>query len=244
MSEEIEKNDTKNILFPFKINKDIDILLPKEKRISFQKSFSFLRKKLLIKQSRKTYIDCILKKCKARFFKAIIDCLKKCLKIYIKKFPQSFITNISIENNKPILELTVQDIYKNFNLSYLDISECIKKGLYYKEKEKYIKIFCYSKISDLYLLYIESKRYKREIQYIKDHIGLKMYLLYIFVSENFINYYLFSQPHNNKIIKNNNEEKKISNCYNNLNSIESKKSSIFESEKIMINVNNNIIQIK
>ena len=209
MSEEIEKKDSKQNIFPFKINKDIDIWLPKEERISFQKSFSFLRKKLLIKQSRKTYIDCILKKCKGRFFKAINDCLKKCLKIHIQKFPQNFITNISIENNKSILELTVQDIYKKFNLSNLDLEDCIKEGFCYKEKEKYLKYICYSKISDLYLLYIESKRYKSEIKYIKDIIGEKMYLLYIFVSENFINYFLFSKPQyqkNNKVIEIKNKE--------------------------------------
>ena len=84
-------------LFPFSINKEIDTWLPLEERVSFPKSFSYLRKKLQIKQSRKTHIDSILKKCKARFFKAISDCIKQCVKIQIKKFPQSFITNISIE---------------------------------------------------------------------------------------------------------------------------------------------------
>ena len=104
-------------LFPFSINKEIDAYLPQEERISFPKSFSYLRKKLQIKQSRKTHIDSILKKCKARFFKAISDCLKQCVKIQIKKFPQSFITNISIEYNKYILKLTVYELYHIFNLS-------------------------------------------------------------------------------------------------------------------------------
>ena len=213
MAKEIEKIESKMNLFPFTINKDIESFLPEEKRISFQKSFSFLRKKLLIKQSRKTYIDCILKKCKARFFTAINDCLKKSLKIHVKKFPQNFITNISIESNRPILELTVLEIYKTYSVCNLDIEECIEKGLCYKEKEEYIKIICYSKISELYLLYLESKRYNKEIQYIKNHIGVKMYLLYIFVSENFINYYLYSKPHfcHNKIIDNKNGENMLNN---------------------------------
>ena len=198
MAKEIEKNESKNNLFPFTVNKDLDIWLPKEKRTSFQKCFSFLRKKLQIKQSRKTYIDSILKKCKARFFKAINDCLKICLKIHIKKFPQSFITNISIEKNKSILGLTVQDIYQNFNLSNINIEECIKEDLCYKDKEKYLKYICKTKISDLYFLYIQSKRYIREIQYIKNRIGIKMYLLYIFVSENFVNYYIYGRKIKNK----------------------------------------------
>ena len=104
-------------LFPFSINKEIDEWLPQEERVSFPKSFSYLRKKLQIKQSRKTHIDSILKKCKARFFKAISDCLKQCVKIQIKKFPQSFITNISIEYNKYILNLTVCELYKSLKLS-------------------------------------------------------------------------------------------------------------------------------
>ena len=44
MAKEIEKIESKMNLFPFTINKDIESFLPEEKRISFQKSFSFLRK--------------------------------------------------------------------------------------------------------------------------------------------------------------------------------------------------------
>ena len=137
---------------------------------------------------------------------------KEIFKNTCKKFPQNFITNISIESNRPILELTVLEIYKTYSVCNLDIEECIEKGLCYKEKEEYIKIICYSKISELYLLYLESKRYNKEIQYIKNHIGVKMYL-FLFVSENFINYYLYSKPHfcHNKIIDNKNGENMLNN---------------------------------
>ena len=181
-------------LFPFSINKEIDTWLPLEERVSFPKSFSYLRKKLQIKQSRKTHIDSILKKCKARFFKAISDCIKQCVKIQIKKFPQSFITNISIEYNKYILKLTVYELYQIFNLSK-DVLDESNENCFFSGKERYFKYIYYSKISDLYLSYIQSKRYKREIENIKINLGLKMYLLYEFVSENFVNYYTFSQPH-------------------------------------------------
>ena len=231
MLKEIEKNESNNNIFPFIINKDIDTWIPEEKRNSFQKSFAFLRKKLQIKQSRKTYIDSILKKCKARFFKAITDCLRKCLKITIRKFPQSFITNISIEYNKSILDLTIQEVYKTFSLSSIDLEECVGKGLCHEGKENYLKYICYSKVSHLYSLYIQSRRYKREILYIKNNIGVKMFLLYEFVSDNFVNYYSFSKPHfckkySRKKIKNKNEENKISICQNYLISEQSKKSSI------------------
>ena len=181
-------------LFPFSINKEIDEWLPQEERVSFPKSFSYLRKKLQVKQSRKTHIDSILKKCKARFFKAISDCLKQCVKIQIKKFPQSFITNISIEYNKYILKLTVSELYKSLKLSNGILDKC-NENCFYSGKESYFKYIYYSKISDLYSTYLQSKRYKREIEGIKTNLGIKMLLLYEFVSENFINYYTFSQPH-------------------------------------------------
>ena len=236
MSEELEKIESNDNLFPFTINKDIDIWLPLDKRITFQKSFSYLRKKLQIKQTRKTYIDSILKKCKARFFKAINDCLKQCVKIHIKKLPQAFITNISIEYNKSIMELTVEEINKIFNLSDISFDTCINEKFCYKGKENYLKYLCKSKISDLYLLYIQSKRYKREVLYIKNNVGFKMFLLYLFVSENYVNYYLFSKPHFCKNLKrkkllnkNKNDNEKITICHNNNNTIycESKKSTIF-----------------
>jgi hypothetical protein len=187
-------------LFPFSINKEIDTWLPLEERVSFPKSFSYLRKKLQIKQSRKTHIDSILKKCKARFFKAISDCIKQCVKIQIKKFPQSFITNISIEYNKYILKLTVHELYQIFNLSK-DVLDESNENCFFSGKERYFKYIYYSKLSDLYISYIQSKRYKREIESIKYNLGMKMLLLYEFVSENFVNYYTFSQPH---LCKNNN----------------------------------------
>ena len=194
MEKKILSNKEKTTLFPFTINAEIEGWLPQEERISFPRSFSYLRKKLQIKQSRKTHIDSILKKCKARFFKAINDCLKQCVKVQLKKFPQSFITNISIEYNKYILDLTVYDLYQLFNLSDDNFNDW-EKDCFYEGKERYFKYIYYSKISDLYISYLQSKRYKREIEYIKFNLGIKMLLLYEFVSENFINYYTFSQPH-------------------------------------------------
>ena len=197
-------------LFPFSINKEIDTWLPLEERVSFPKSFSYLRKKLQIKQSRKTHIDSILKKCKARFFKAISDCIKQCVKIQIKKFPQSFITNISIEYNKYILKLTVYELYQIFNLSK-DVLDESNENCFFSGKERYFKYIYYSKLSDLYISYIQSKRYKREIESIKYNLGMKMLLLYEFVSENFVNYYTFSQPHlckNNNLKNNDKKEEK------------------------------------
>ena len=192
----MEKKESKNDFFPYYVNMEIDLLLPKEKRTSFQKSFAFLRKKLQIKLTRKTYIDSILKKCKARFFKAIYDCLRKCTKKgSIAKIPQNFIINISIDNNKYILDKSIQELYQEFNLSPLSLNKFIEEGKCVKGKENYFKYLYSTKISELYILYTKSKRYKSEVEYIKDNLGLKMMQLYKFVAENFLNYYLFTKPH-------------------------------------------------
>jgi hypothetical protein len=198
----MEKKESNNDFFPFFVNMDIDSLLPKEKRISFQKSFAYLRKKLQIKLTRKTYIDSILKKCKARFFKAIYDCLRKVTKKgSIQKIPQNFIINISIENNKNIFEKSFQELYQEFNLSPINIEQFIDEGKCIKGKENYFRYIYSTKISELYILYTKSKRYNSEVEYIKDNLGLKMMLLYKFVAENFVNYYLFTKPHYCKNLK-------------------------------------------
>lgn len=216
---QVSKQESRNDFYPYFVNMDIDSLLPKEKRTSFQKSFAYLRKKLQIKLTRKTYIDSILKKCKARFFKAIYDCLRKCTKKgTIQKIPQQFIINISIENNKNIFEKSFQDLYKELNFSPINVDEFIDEGKCIKGKENYFRYIFSTKISELYLLYIKSKRYKGEVEYIKENLGFKMILLYEFVAENFVNYYLFTKPH---YCKKNNE-------------------SIYINKKINIDINNNI----
>ena len=192
----MEEGEQKNNFFPYTINPDIDILLPKEKRTSFQTSFAYLRKKLQIKLTRKSNIDSILKKCKGKFFKAINDCLKKCTtKDNVIKIPRNFITNISIENNKNIFAKLFSELYKELNLPPINIDEFINEERCIKGKENYFRYIMASSISDLYKLYIQSNRYKREIETIKNISGIKMMILYKFVSENFINYFLYTKPH-------------------------------------------------
>jgi hypothetical protein len=158
-----------------------------------------LRKKLQIKLTRKTYIDSILKKCKGRFFKAINDCLRKCTFIYIHKLPQRFITDISIDYNKFFFNYTTIDLYRYFNLKPFNKDDKFENANFcIKGKENYLKFILSSKLYDLYSIFIDSKRYKREVEGIKNNSGVKMSLLYQFVSENYYNYYLFSKPRLNK----------------------------------------------
>ena len=223
----MEPNPKKNLFLCSK-NLQINLFLQKEKNLTFQQNFTYLRKKLQIKLTRKTYIDSILKKCKGRFFKAINDCLRKCTFIYIHKLPQKFITDISISYNKNFLNYTTIDLYRYFNLKPFNKEDKIEKSNFcIKGKETYLKFILSSKLYDLYNIFIESKRYKREVEGIKNNSGVKMSLLYQFVSENYYNYYLFSKPRlnnkKNQKEKNNNQKninnnKNISDNNNNNNS--------------------------
>ena len=240
----MEPNSKKN-LFLCSRNLQINVFLQPEKNLTFQQNFTCLRKKLQIKLTRKTYIDSILKKCKGRFFKAINDCLRKCTFIYIHKLPQRFITDISIDYNKSFFNYTTIDLYRYFNLKPFNKDEIENSNFCIKGKENYLKFILSSKLSDLYSIFIESKRYKREVESIKNNSGVKMSLLYQFVSENYYNYYLFSKPRMNRKKKQkleNDIESKINNK-NNIIMNETKNSTIASinlEDKTINNFNNNV----
>ena len=63
---------------------NIDFEIPNHNK-SFLSIFTFLRKKLQIKSSRKNHIDSLLKKSKGKFFKAVFEGIKICLNLRIKK---------------------------------------------------------------------------------------------------------------------------------------------------------------
>ena len=79
---------------------EVNFEVPKEHQSSFQTIFAYIKKKIQIKNSRKSNIDSLLKKCKGKFFKAIHDAIKLCLNLLVKRIPQQFITNITIEFNQ------------------------------------------------------------------------------------------------------------------------------------------------
>lgn len=206
----------------YEINKDLYIYIPKNmKPKTFQGFFTFLRKSLQIKYKRRFHIDSILKKCKGRFFKAINDCLRLCVKITIKRLPQSYITNISIEYNKKFLDFTLIDLYNYYSLLPFSIDVILEKEYYIKGKENLFKYILLSKVRNLYSEYIQSKRYKKEIELIKKQKGSKIGYLYEFVAQNFINYYCHSKPHIRKRkslgMNNNNTNNVINNNNNNVN---------------------------
>ena len=217
----------------FLINDDLGLGHIKDiEMLSFQGLFTSLRKTLDVKYTRKLHIDSILKKCKGRFFKAINECVKKCLRINVPKFPQNFITNISIEYNQKFLDFTMGDLYSYFHLLPYSLDDIMEKNYCYKEKEIYLKYIFLSKIGSLYFQYIQSKQYKRMIDLIKTKKGIKIAKLYQFVSDNFINYYVFSRAHikksnkNGETEQNSNLEQSNDNINNNEKSPSSKEDSL------------------
>ena len=217
----------------FLINDDLGLGHIKDiEMLSFQGLFTSLRKTLDVKYTRKLHIDSILKKCKGRFFKAINECVKKCLRINVPKFPQNFITNISIEYNQKFLDFTMGDLFSYFHLLPYSLDDIMEKNYCYKEKEIYLKYIFLSKMGSLYFQYIQSKQYKRMIDLIKTKKGIKIAKLYQFVSDNFINYYVFSRAHikksnkNGETEQNSNLEQSNDNINNNEKSPSSKEDSL------------------
>ena len=217
----------------FLINDDLGLGHIKDiEMLSFQGLFTSLRKILDVKYTRKLHIDSILKKCKGRFFKAINECVKKCLRINVPKFPQNFITNISIEYNQKFLDFTMGDLFSYFHLLPYSLDDIMEKNYCYKEKEIYLKYIFLSKLGSLYFQYIQSKQYKRMIDLIKTKKGIKIAKLYQFVSDNFINYYVFSRAHikksnkNGETEQNSNLEQSNDNINNNEKSPSSKEDSL------------------
>ena len=104
----------------FRINKDFNI--PENNQTSFQSVFSYLKKKLQVKDTRKSHIDSLLKKSKGKFFKAVHDYLKICLNIITKRLPQTFITNITIDyNQKFLFKKMIKMHFSNINISYINM---------------------------------------------------------------------------------------------------------------------------
>jgi hypothetical protein len=189
----------------FKLN--FDFTIPKEYCSTFQSIFTYLKKKYQVKFSRKSQIDSLLKKCKGKFFKAIHEVMNKCLNIVVKRLPQNFITNITIEYNQKYLGKNVIQIYQEFN-NFPDYQSLQQNNIIKSNKEKLFKELCSYSLFDLYDIFCESARFRKEIKDVKTQDGKRVGLLYEFVSLNFSAYYKYSKPHfiKNKEIQSSNNE--------------------------------------
>ena len=182
-------NDSK---MKYKMN--FDFIIPMEYCSKFQSIFSYIKKKYQIKFSRKSQIDSLLKKCKGRFFKTIHEIMNKSLNIVVKRLPQFFITNITIEYNQKYLDKNIIQIYQEFN-NFPDYKTLIEKNIIKSNKKQLFKEFSSYSLFNLYDIYCESKRFHKEINEIKNQDGKRIGLLYEFVSLNFSAYYKYSKPH-------------------------------------------------
>ena len=189
---------------------DFNFSIPKGLKNNFQGIFSYIKKKFQIKFSRKSHIDSLLKKRKGKFFKTIHEIMNMSLNIIVKRLPQKFITNITIEYNQKYLKKNIIQVYQDFNL-LPDYATLKEKGYIKTNKKQPFEQFCNSDLITLYNIYLKSQRYFNEINEVKKHDGSRIGLLYQFVSKNFCNYFENNKPH---IIKTKEELKESNNNKN------------------------------
>ena len=192
---------------------NVDFSIPENEKKTFHTIFNYIRKKLQLKLVRKNNIDSLLKKSKGKFFKTVFESIKLCLNLKVSRLPQNFITNITIEYNQIYLQKKIIEIYNEFKL-LPSIEDIINKNLCKKGKMEIFKEIANSDFYTLYDNYINSDRFKRDIEQIKKEEGKRNGILYEFVAKNFCVYYLFSKGHPNKekknsLIEDKKKEKKI-----------------------------------
>ena len=158
-------------------SKKIGLLSQKKLPLNnFNEIFYAIRKNLHINQSRKYQVDSLLKKAKCKFFQIIHEIMKFSLSIKVKRLPQPFITNITIEYNRYYLEKTIIQIYKEFNL-ILNQQKIDDDIIKIKNKELFKEFYKYT-LEDLYNVYIESECYKKDLNYSFQEYLKQGYLLY------------------------------------------------------------------
>ena len=163
----------------------------KNKRIFTTNTIEPKKKKKNI-EHRKDNADNIRKKIKVRFHKVlqniINENLKKAGSKYIfKALPQSFKTNVTIENNKAILDLPLKEILSidNFNIFVLNYLE---KNYEISEKSNFNKIKN-MKYYEIYNEYLLSKEFKLVISSLKQKENDKYISNYICKANHLINFF-------------------------------------------------------
>ena len=169
--------------------------LQPQRRLDFNKNFTLLKQSMKINdKTRKLEFDSLLKRLKAKFFKTINECLKKCLKqeLKIKRLSQKFITDIKISSNKKILNYSIEQIYSlnNINMSYYYLKS---KENILEDKFQILKEFLSITFTEAYNMYYESNQYYKDCENIKYQESEKFFELFKYTSENFIKYYKHSK---------------------------------------------------
>ena len=183
-----------NIINLFDLNKIISEIINNQRNdlnTTFLQKYNYFRNFFDIKsQKRNTKIDCLLKRCKAKFSRAFYDMLCKLLKKREKnyKLPQYFITNIKIMYNKKYLNCSMLQIFKDYKI-FVDIDK-IKTQLTVNKFKLFLFIINKT-YKELFQEYINSKKYLDDCAEIDNKYGIKIGLLFRYTSKIFIDYYLF-----------------------------------------------------
>ena len=214
---------------------DFNFSIPKDLQNNFQGIFSYIKKKFQIKLSRKSNIDSLLKKCKGKFFKTIHEIMNLSLNIIVKRLPQKFITNITIEYNQKYLKKNIIQVYQDFNL-LPDYNTLEEKGFIKPNRKQLFQQFCSCDLISLYNIYLQSQKYFNEINEVKTHDGRRIGLLFQFVSKNFCNYFENSKPH---ILKTKDDVKYNIDNNNDINNINNNITIEKFDTNNNININNN-----
>ena len=183
---------------------DID----QNKIISLYSTFKYLKRKYGLKNERKNRIDCIIKKVKTKYIKAIHEAIKYCVNLYIHRLPQNFTTNIKIEYNKIYLNKTIEQIYTEFKI-LPSLNELIEKNLIKKGKKEFLILLMTSSLKDIYKSYLSSNLYKYDRMYIKNKEGENIAKLYDYIAQNICQYFLYNKGNKKRLNINNNVNKNL-----------------------------------
>ena len=183
--------------------------------ISLYSTFKYLKEKLGLKNTRKNRIDCIIKKVKTKYIKAIHEAIKYCINLYIHRLPQYFITNLKIEYNKKYLNKTVKEIYNEFKI-LPSLDELIEKNLIKKGKKELLIVLMNTTLKEAYQYYLSSRLYKYDRMYIKNKEGESVAKLYDYIAQNICQYFIYNKGNKKKNNINNINNNKDSNNLNNV----------------------------
>ena len=167
-----------------------------------------INKKIKNVQKRKENSDNIRKKIKSRFLKVLKNTVNERLKIagskkFFKFLPQKFVSNITKEKNKFILDLTFKDLFsKNFfdeekeNATHIEnyyhnlqVLEYLEKNNDISEKSNF-NIIKNMKFRQIFNEYLKSKEFEMEIDLLKQEKESDKYIKdYIFKACDLIDFF-------------------------------------------------------
>ena len=204
-SQNIEESavDLKLCDSPFIYNNEKYLVDKNQNRIiSLYSTFKFLRAKYKLENSRKNQIDCLIKKVKTKFIKALHEAIKYCVNLYIHRLPQHFVTNIKIDYNKIYLNKTINEIYTEFKI-IPPLKELIERKLYRKGKKELLILLMSGTMQQIYEYYLASNFYKYHYKNIKRKEGENVAKLFEFTAHNICQYFLFNKGNKKKSKKKN-----------------------------------------